>query len=67
MTRNSELEDVERVLLGDGWHVVADRTFELRDFDVGRAERGFAFKNPSGNWLSGPSSSILAIDSGANG
>jgi len=64
------ITDVARVLLADGWHDVADQSFDVSDydFDDGHGNKitnddraGFDFVDAAGGWYRGPLSSILAV------
>lgn len=70
-----EEDDVTAVLLADGWHTVADNSFYTDAYEYADGDRitvgggsvpgvpstGFLFRDESGEYLSGPLSSILAV------
>ena len=69
-----DVDTVTAVLLSDGWHDVADDTFVLDAYEFiyggqilhgggngGVCSTGFNFKEPSGAWLCGPLTAVLAV------
>lgn len=75
MSLNIEVDDVYEVLLADGWHEVADRSFDLDSYEFhwgnialhgggsgGVCATGFTFKEAGvGGWIAGPFTAVLAI------
>lgn len=68
------ISEVTEVLLADGWHDVADTSFDVDDYDFSEdkvilpiRERGpvpyagFQFKTNSGELIAGPLTSVLAV------
>lgn len=66
---------VTRVLLADGWHQVADQSFDIDAYEYvwddelihgggnsGVCASGFAFHTTSGTYIAGPLTAILAIE-----
>lgn len=63
-----DIDQITAVLLPDGWHPVADQSFDLDDayWQVlrGGEEKpaaGFVFRKPGGGWVAGPLASVLAV------
>lgn len=70
-----DLDDVTEVLLSDGWHPVAGRTFYLDSYEFkwdaefvlsgGQCDHvpstGFSFETDGGQRISGPLTAVLAI------
>jgi hypothetical protein len=72
-----DIDDVTEVLLADGWHTVANTSFDIDSYEFvsqdGRGvllgggreplipSRGFRFADADGGCLTGPLSSILAL------
>lgn len=52
-----EEKEVSKVLLPDGWHYVQHGSFS-------RDETSFSFRTLYENYISGPTSSLLAIEEG---
>lgn len=74
MTLGIQLNEIKHVLLADRWHEVESQSFELdayefmdRDQAVVRGDGqltssvGFMFREPGGQIVAGPLSSILAV------
>jgi len=73
MSLNIDLDDVTDVLLADGWHPVADRSFTVNAYEwswsgwpedftaQGPVSLGFAFREDAKTELVGPITAILAI------
>lgn len=76
MSLSIEVDDVRRVLLADGWHPVRGGSFSLDSYEFvygeqillggGRCEGvpsiGFEFVDPEGVRVSGPLTSIIAVE-----
>jgi hypothetical protein len=69
-----DVDNVTEVLLADGWHTVADGSFDLDAYEYhhndhvlqgggnyGVCANGFTFINPDGDTLFGPLTAILAV------
>lgn len=70
MTQEIQGRDVREVLLADGWHEVANKSFKLESLQVAGPPNwvdkyGFSFEEVSEvGRVSGPTSSILALRHG---
>jgi len=69
-----DVDEVEAVLLADGWHVVIDDTFDLDAYEFKRdtslvhgggsngvCATGFVFEDDDGQFMAGPLTAILAV------
>lgn len=69
-----QVDNVTAVLLADGWHDVADDTFDLDSYEYlhgdhllhgggnsGVCATGFTFRETGGQLLSGPLTAVLAV------
>lgn len=77
MSLSIDTDAVTSVLLADGWHNVADQSFDLDSYEYVWGERivhgggnygicatGFTFTTNAGITLSGPLTSLLAVRQG---
>jgi hypothetical protein len=66
-----DLAAVRSVLLSDGWHRVAQKSFTVGSYQYGNAANGdgaagFQFKDDAGYVLTGPLSAILATQAASS-
>jgi hypothetical protein len=75
MSLTIEVSDVVGVLLQDGWHPVADGSFEIGEYEFvdrnvvwvggrsveGVSAAGATWKEPTGEWLACPFTQIVAV------
>lgn len=74
MSLNIDVDKVTEVLLADGWHTVADGSFDLDSYEFhhgdhvlhgggrsGVCATGFTFRDANGESLFGPLTAILAV------
>ncbi len=68
-----DVDNVSAVLLADGWHTVADQSFEIDAYEfmwqgdlLYNANAGFAFTETDGAVVMGPMTAILAVRVGGS-
>ena len=79
MSLNIDIDDINEVLLADGWYSVHDQSFVLDSYEYmwqgdavhgggesGICSTGFSFKVDNGTKITGPLTAVLAVRTGTS-